>query len=123
MERAAAITQEFANQRQRYAVEQQQRQQQAPQMPEHVAKWLAEHPQYVDPTDAVAQAELNLATQKCVRDGLTWDDSNFIGSLERHLGLRSNGHAAGNGQVETAPAQPSRNPAPAVARPQPQYSG
>jgi len=68
-------------------------QQQQPAMPAHVATWLAEHPQYMDPNDAVAQAEIHLATVKCMRDGKTWNDSDFIPTIERHLGLapRSNG--------------------------------
>jgi hypothetical protein len=62
--------------------------QQRPEMPPAVAKWLAEHPQYADPRDPISQAEIQLAGLKTARDGLTWDDDNFIPSIERHLGLR-----------------------------------
>jgi hypothetical protein len=61
-------------------------------MPSSVRKWLSEHPQYMNPNDHIAQAELNLATMKCVRDGLTWNDDNFLPNIERHLGIaQSNG--------------------------------
>src|SRR5262245_35700507 len=56
-------------------------QQQAPQVPAAVQQFLTDNPQYL--RDAVAQAELNLATQRCVRDGLTWTDDNFIPTVER----------------------------------------
>src|SRR5262249_40430341 len=50
---------------------------QQPEMPAHVQKWLEEHPQYTDPSDQIAQAEISLATMKCTRDGLTWNDDDF----------------------------------------------
>jgi len=59
-----------------------------------VAKWLAEHPEYTDPNDQIAQVEISLATMKATRDGLTWNDDDFLPSIERHLGLRP---AATNG--------------------------
>src|SRR5262249_39712114 len=62
-------------------------QQQQPAMPAHVQEWLSRHPQYTDPNDQIAQAEINLATMKCVRDGLNWNDDNYIPSIERHLGI------------------------------------
>src|SRR5262245_31218533 len=46
--------------------------------PQHVQEWLGRHPQYTDPNDQIAQAEINLATMKCVRDGLTWNDDDFL---------------------------------------------
>ena len=78
-------------------------------MPAAVQKWLAENPQYFN--DAVAQAKLNLATIKCVREGKTWDDPDFIETIERHLGLKQearpiNGH---DRPPMTAPTPP-RNP-------------
>jgi hypothetical protein len=79
-----------------------------PAMPPAVEKFLAEHPQYMDPNDVVAQAEIQLATLKTARDGLTWNDDNFIPSIERHLGLRR----------EQQP-QPQPQPRP-QAQPQPQ---
>src|SRR5262249_49593344 len=57
-------------------------------------------------SDPVAQAELNLATRKCVRDGLNWNDDNFVPAIKRYL----NGHANG-GAVQPRPApapQPQR---------------
>jgi hypothetical protein len=87
--------------------------QQQPEMPAPVAKFLAENPQYTDPNDAIAQAEIYTATLKCNRDGKTWDQSDFIPTLERHLGLRP----ATNGHVESRPTPqpnyaPARSPAP-----------
>src|SRR5262245_5319601 len=43
--------------------------QQQPEIPAAVAKFLAEHPQYTDPNDHIAQAEIYTATLKCNRDG------------------------------------------------------
>src|SRR5262249_50318922 len=63
------------------------RQQPQPEMPASVRKWLSEHPQYMNPKDEIAQAEINLAAQKCIRDGLTWNDDDFLPSMERHLGI------------------------------------
>src|SRR5262245_29270749 len=80
-------------------------QQQAPQVPAAVQKFLSDNPQYL--RDAVAQAELNLATQRCVRDGLTWTDDNFIPTVERYLRLASdaNHRRANGGSVEAEPRQ------------------
>jgi hypothetical protein len=98
-------------------------------MPAHVQEWLKKHPQFFN--DAVAQAELNVATMKCVRDGLTWNDDNFIPSIERHLGFRQQPQPQqrqpqqrqpqpnGNGHAPAAPArngaQPVRQQRPASA--------
>src|SRR5262249_15922101 len=57
-------------------------------------KFLAENPRFMDPNDAVSQAEIYTATLKANRDGLKWDDDNFVPANERHLGLRP---AATNG--------------------------
>src|SRR5215831_16409584 len=37
---------------------------QQPAMPAHIEKWLAEHPQYCDRNDQIAQTEISLATMK-----------------------------------------------------------
>ena len=79
-------------------------------MPAHVQEWLKKHPQFFN--DAIAQAELNLATMKCVRDGLTWNDDNFIPTIERHLGFRTqqqprpNGSANGH-EIRPQPSAPA----------------
>jgi len=83
---------------------------QQPEMPAHIQKWLEAHPQYLS-NDPIAQAEINLATMKCVRDGLTWNDDNFIPTIERHLGLRQ---AQGNGHAESKPPPQQANVAPAL---------
>jgi len=88
-----------------------------PQMPAAVKRWLAAHPEYQNPSDQVAQAEINLAAQKCIRDGKTWDQPDFIANLERHLGI-------GNGK-DLPPSEPvkapyngrSQSPSPAAPRP------
>src|SRR5262249_32036745 len=101
MERAEGLHREAQQQQQRP-----QQQQQQPEMPAHVAKWLAEHPQYMDPNDQIAQVEISLATMKATRDGLTWNDDGFLPSIERHLGISP----AVNGQprVRIAPGQEDR---------------
>jgi hypothetical protein len=111
MERADQLSRQAAQPPPQYATEPQQQQQ--PAMPAHVEKWLAAHPQYTNPDDAVAQAEIYTATLKCNRDGKTWDQPDFIPALERHLGLTGNGHAQ-NRPIEsrppvTAPAAPPRS--------------
>jgi hypothetical protein len=90
----------------------QQPQQQA--MPAHVQEWLKKHPQFFN--DAVAQVELNVATMKCVRDGLTWNDDNFIPTIERHLGFRQQPQPQqrqpqpnGNGHAPASGPAPQRN--------------
>src|SRR5262245_4115913 len=115
MERAEKFVQGAAQHQQRPASEPPQQQ---PQMPAQVAKWLAEHPQYLNPNDQVAQAEINLATMKCIRDGKTWHDDDFIPTVEKYLGLTSQG----NGQATSpAPAPPpTAAAAPAYRAPQPQ---
>src|SRR5262249_55918214 len=92
-----------------------------PEMPAAVARWLAEHPQYTDPNDQIAQAEIYTATLKAGRDGLTWNDDNFIPTIERHLGIapRTNGaevRAVQRESTDTAErprstAAPQRQPA------------
>jgi hypothetical protein len=101
MENAETLTRQ-AQQPPPHAAEPPQQQQQQPAMPAHIEKWLAEHPEYMNPNDHVAQAEIYTATLKCNRDGKNWDQPDFIPTLERHLGLRreqprpqpSNGNAA-----------------------------
>src|SRR5262245_658162 len=89
---------------------------QPPEMPVHVREWLSRHPEYLDPRNAIAQGEIHVATLKCLRDGLTWNDDNFLPTIERHLGLTltptTNGHE--NRHVgtptPTSPAPPRREP-------------
>src|SRR5262249_55867475 len=78
-----------------------------------VQKWLSEHPEYCDPNDQVAQAEIHLATVKCMRDGKTWNDDDFLPSIERHLGIAPRS----NGQTQQRPIE---RPSPAPAAP-PRY--
>src|SRR5215831_2147790 len=103
---------------------QHQRQQQPPppppqqqEVPAAVAKFLAENPRFMDPNDAVSQAEIYTATLKANRDGLKWDDDNFIPAIQRHLGI-SNGHAERHKNIipnenndPPRPAAPPRQPA------------
>jgi len=107
MERAEQLNHEAAQQPPPPQAAEPQQQPQQPAMPAHVATWLAEHPQYMDPNDAVAQAEIHLATVKCMRDGKTWNDSDFIPTIERHLGIapRTNGSQH---RPPPAPAAPVR---------------
>jgi len=64
----------------------------APEVPAAVQRWVDAHSEYF--SDPIAQAELNVATLKCARAGVTWNDDNYIPSLERHLrGQATNGHA------------------------------
>jgi len=102
MERAETLTRQAQQQPQH--VEPQEPQQ--PAMPAHVEKWLTEHPQYCDPNDHVAQAEIYTATLKCNRDGKSWDQPDFIPTLERHLGIAGNGQAQ-HGPVAPPPAAPA----------------
>src|SRR5262249_1603165 len=90
-------------------------QQAAQSIPEHVQEWLKEHPQYLNIQDPVAQAEINLATLKAIRDGKTWHDPGFLETVERHLGLApaTNGRAAERpAEIERPPAAPTPRPAP-----------
>ena len=107
METADALQRE-QQQPPRHATEPQQQQ---PAMPAHVQEWLSRHPEYADPHNRIAQLEINLATEKCVRDGLTWNDDDFLPSIERHLGI---GQAQASGKRETPP--------PAARHVEPQYS-
>jgi hypothetical protein len=89
-------------------------------MPARVEKWLADHPQYLDPNDHVAQAEIHLATVKCMRDGKTWDAPDFIDTIERHLGVKqpaTNGRAQ-DMRIESRPSPPAPTPTPRAAPPQ-----
>ena len=119
MNRAEQLARQQPQQTQRAAEPPQQQ----PEMPAAVAKWLAEHPEYTNPNDQIAQVEISLATMKAARDGLTWNDDDFLPSIERHLGL-SNGHAERHRDVGTmVPASkppPSAPPRPTVERPPPQ---
>jgi len=110
MERAEQLQKEAVQQQPPHAAEPQRQQQPQQPMPAQVQKWLNEHPEYCDPNDQVAQAEIYTATLKCNRDGKSWDQPDFIPALERHLGLapRSNGHA----EQRPAPAAPPRYAAP-----------
>jgi hypothetical protein len=116
MERAEAITRQ-AIQEPQYAPEPQESQP-PPAMPARVEKWLAEHPQYLDPNDSVAQAEIHLATVKCMRDGKTWDAPDFIDTIERHLGFApaTNGRTQ-DMRIESRPSPPASTPAPRAAPP------
>jgi len=93
-------------------------QQQQPAMPARVQEWLSRHPQYMDPNDQIAQVEISLATMKAARDGLTWNDDDFLPSIERHLGIRQ---AQTNGQPHKPTPQPANHaPRPAAPQRQPQ---
>jgi hypothetical protein len=108
MENAETLTRQ-AQQQPQYAEppQPQQQQPQQPAMPSHIERWLDEHPEYKDPSDQVAQAEIYTATLKCNRDGKNWDQPDFIPTLERHLGLRQQ--------------QPRPRPQPQQPQPQPRY--
>src|SRR5262249_23745209 len=67
----------------------------------------SEHPEYMDPNDAVAQAEIHLATVKCMRDGKTWNDDDFLPSIERHLGIAPRTNGQTQPRPSPAPAAPS----------------
>jgi hypothetical protein len=113
METAETLSRQ-AQQPPQYAAEPQQQPQQPqqPAVPAHVERWLAAHPQYLDPNDHVAQAEIHLATVKCMRDGKMWDDADFLPTIERHLGLRQQLQPQSNGNRMQQPA-PAPRPAPA----------
>src|SRR5262249_26030516 len=76
---------QFARQQQQPPQHAEQQEPKQPAMPAHVQEWLSRHPQYMDPNNRIALLEINLATEKCLRDGLTWNDDNFIPSIERLL--------------------------------------
>jgi hypothetical protein len=99
MERAESLVQHQSANHPRLAAESQREQQTAQTLPAHVQDWLNRHPEYSH--DPVAQAELNVATMKCVRHGLNWNDTDFIPSIERHLGWQQQPPA----QTKTAPVQ------------------
>jgi hypothetical protein len=106
MERAEQLTRQ-AQQPPPHAAEPPQEQQPQQPMPAHIERWLAEHPQYMDPNDPVAQAEIYTATLKCNRDGKKWDQADFIPALERHLGIAPRS----NGQVQSRPIEKPSAPA------------
>src|SRR5262245_40957439 len=112
MERAESLARQGQQPPQQHVAEPQQEQQ--PEMPPRVQEWLSRHPQYMDPNDQIAQVEISLATMKCTRDGLTWNDDDFLPSIERHLGLRQ---AQGNGHAAPTVQQATRAPAPVSAPP------
>jgi hypothetical protein len=107
MENAETLTRQAQQPPPHAAEPPQQQQPQPPAMPAHIEKWLAEHPEYMNPNDHVAQAEIYTATLKCNRDGKSWDQPDFIPTLERHLGLRQQ--------------QPRPQPQPQQPQPQPRY--
>jgi hypothetical protein len=112
MDRAATITQQ-ASQQPRLATEPQQPQ----QVPAQVQEWLSKNPHYL--TDAVGQAELQLATLRSLRDGRTWADDDFIDVLERNLGLSRQTQPQSNGKASDFPTPLSDFPTPASPKPAP----
>jgi len=106
MESAEALSRRQPQQQPQYAAEPQQQQPQQPAMPAHVQEWLSRHPQYTDPNDQIAQAEIYTATLKCNRDGKSWDQPDFIPTLERHLGIAPRT----NGQSQHRPPAPRSEP-------------
>jgi len=113
MERAAQLSEQRQQQQPQHASEPQQQQ---PAMPAHVQEWLSRHPEYTDPHNRIAQLEINLATEKCVRDGLTWNDDDFLPSIERHLGIapRTNGQVESKPTASAPPQRPMTADRPAV---------
>jgi hypothetical protein len=77
------------------------------QVPAAVARWLNENPQYLQ--DPVANAELQLATRKAVRDGLHWDQDDFVPRVQHYL----NGHATSAPARVEAPRPAPQRQAPA----------
>ena len=119
MDRAEAL----AHQAQQPQPPQPQQQPQQVEMPAAVQRWLAEHPQYLDPRDPIAQGEIHVATLKCLRDGLKWTDDNFLPAIERHLGLRQQPQPNGNGHERHSVEHPRpTSPAP-PPRPRPTMGG
>src|SRR5262245_42247798 len=112
MDRAEALVQQ-SSAPQPSAIEPQQ--QAALPVPAAVQQFLADNPQYL--RDAVSQAELHLATMKCVRDGKKWDEPDFVPALERYLRVASAiNHKSNGGSVELEP-QPAPAAAPRPAAP------
>jgi hypothetical protein len=56
---------------------------------------------------------------KCVRDGLTWNDDNFIPAIERHLGFRQQPQP----QPQQRQPQPNGNGHAPASAPAPQRNG
>jgi hypothetical protein len=108
MDRAEGLVREHVQRQPQFATER-PKPQQAPAMPAHVQAWINAHPEYF--RDYVKHAELALATAKCARDGLGWDNAEFVPTVERHLGLRQEVRPNGNGHDQSPPM-----PAPAARR-------
>jgi len=108
----------LARQQLQQAEEPQTQQPQQPAVPARVQEWLNRHPQYMDPADAIAQAEVYTATLKCSRDGKDWNDDDFIPHLERHLGLAP----SGNGHDKPPPQPVNHAPARRDSAPQRQQA-
>ena len=106
MESAENVQREVLTQQERFAKE---RQQNAAQIPDHIKRWAEEHPHYVH--DPIGQAELNVALMKAARGGKTWNDSDFVETVERHLGLRQ--QPAEKQPATTRYESPARQAAPA----------
>jgi len=106
MESAEALSRRQPQQQQPQHAEPEAPQQQQQEMPPRVQEWLSRHPQYMDPNDQIAQAEIYTATLKCNRDGKSWDQPDFIPTLERHLGIAPRT----NGQSQHRPPAPRSEP-------------
>src|SRR5262249_36969593 len=113
MERAETLASEALTLQQRMAAEAQQ-QRRTPEVPAHVQAWISAHPEYFN--DQVKLAELQLATAKCARDGLGWEDPEFVPAVERHLGLKQEARLNGNGH-DRPPPMSAPTPAPAPRNP------
>jgi hypothetical protein len=113
MDRAEGLVRENVQRQPQFATER-PKPQQAPAMPAHVQVWIDSHPEYF--RDHVKHAELALATAKCTRDGLGWDNADFVPTVERYLGLRQEARPNSNGHDRSppisAPTPPPRNSAP-----------
>jgi len=106
METAEALSRRQPQQQQPQHAEPEAPQQQQQKMQPRVQEWLSRHPQYMDPNDQIAQAEIYTATLKCNRDGKSWDQPDFIPTLERHLGIAPRT----NGQSQHRPPAPRSEP-------------
>jgi len=108
MESAEALSRRQPQQQQPQHAEPEAPQQQQQEMPPRVQEWLSRHPQYMDPNDQIAQAEIYTATLKCNRDGKSWDQPDFIPHLERHLGIAPRTNGQSQHRPPPAPAVPVR---------------
>src|SRR5262245_28635927 len=123
MENAAGLVRDAQQQQSQFAAEPRQA---TPEVPPHVRKWIDENPRYL--SDPIAQAELNLALTKVVHAGKTWNDPDFVETVERHLGLRQQAQPNGNGNIPDRPpvtshSQPITPPRPAATPRQQQPIG